>query len=191
MVVRGDIHANYLIFFSLLSGHLLTFILTIKYIPCFPQQGALLLHPKRNYVWYTYIQTHITTRPFSLLWPHSHGIANHFPLGHPSFHYSSPNTLNSGVLNGCVTKKARNHCLLNLQSPPDLSHALASLARYRKSLPDRSPILSLLQPSTLNSEVLNGCVTEKVAKSILLSLSIYDNSGCYKVVDCGKEHGHN
>ncbi|WZZ83886.1 hypothetical protein YC2023_104458 [Brassica napus] len=47
----------------------------------------------------------ITTRPFSVLWPHSHGIVNHFPIGHSSFHYSSSNTLNSGVLNGCVTEK--------------------------------------------------------------------------------------
>ncbi|XP_056865525.1 uncharacterized protein LOC108857439 [Raphanus sativus] len=49
----------------------------------------------------------ITTRPFSVLWPHLHGITNHFPIGHPSFHYSSPSTLNSGVLNGCVTEKGR------------------------------------------------------------------------------------
>ncbi|WZZ17652.1 hypothetical protein YC2023_110741 [Brassica napus] len=57
-----------------------------------------------------------------MLWPHSHAIANHFPIGHPSFHYSSSSTLNSGVLSGCVP--------------------------------------------------------EKVAKSIFLSLSIYHNSGC-------------
>ncbi|WZZ47570.1 hypothetical protein YC2023_043829 [Brassica napus] len=37
--------------------------------------------------------------------PHSHGIAKHFPLGHPSFHYSSSSTLNSGVLNGYMPEK--------------------------------------------------------------------------------------
>ena len=47
----------------------------------------------------------ITTRPFSVLWPHLHGIVKHFLIGYPSFHYSSPNTLNFGILNGCVTKK--------------------------------------------------------------------------------------
>ncbi|KAJ4890065.1 V-type proton ATPase proteolipid subunit [Raphanus sativus] len=47
----------------------------------------------------------ITTRPFPVLWPHSHAIANHFPIGHPSFHYSSSSTLNSGVLSGCVPEK--------------------------------------------------------------------------------------
>ncbi|WZZ08988.1 hypothetical protein YC2023_094909 [Brassica napus] len=40
-----------------------------------------------------------------MLWPHSHAIANHFPIGHPSFHYSSSSTLNSGVLSGCVPEK--------------------------------------------------------------------------------------
>ncbi|WZZ70187.1 hypothetical protein YC2023_081557 [Brassica napus] len=48
----------------------------------------------------------ITIRPFPVLWPHFHGITNHFPIGHPSFHYSSPSVLNSGVLNGCMTEKA-------------------------------------------------------------------------------------
>uniref|UniRef100_A0A0D3E9M9 3-oxoacyl-[acyl-carrier-protein] reductase n=1 Tax=Brassica oleracea var. oleracea TaxID=109376 RepID=A0A0D3E9M9_BRAOL len=38
-----------------------------------------------------------------------HGIANHFPIGHPSFHYSSPSTLNAGVLNGFVTEKLMGH----------------------------------------------------------------------------------
>ncbi|WZZ21290.1 hypothetical protein YC2023_122677 [Brassica napus] len=47
----------------------------------------------------------ITTRPFPMLWPHSHANANHFPIGHPSFHYSSSSTLNSGVLSGCVPEK--------------------------------------------------------------------------------------
>uniref|UniRef100_A0A0D3DE86 V-type proton ATPase proteolipid subunit n=2 Tax=Brassica TaxID=3705 RepID=A0A0D3DE86_BRAOL len=37
-----------------------------------------------------------------MLWPHSHAIANHFPIGHPSFHYSSSSTLNYGVLSGCA-----------------------------------------------------------------------------------------
>ena len=46
-----------------------------------------------------------TTRPFSVFWPQSHGIANHFPISHPSFHYSSSSTINSEVLNGCVTEK--------------------------------------------------------------------------------------
>ncbi|CAG7910901.1 unnamed protein product, partial [Brassica rapa] len=40
-----------------------------------------------------------------VLWPHSHAIANHFPIGHPSFYYSSSSTLNSGVLSGCAPEK--------------------------------------------------------------------------------------
>nr|VDD40354.1 unnamed protein product [Brassica oleracea] len=40
-----------------------------------------------------------------MLWPHSHAIANHFPIGHPSFHYSSSSTLNSGVFSGCAPEK--------------------------------------------------------------------------------------
>ncbi|CAG7885750.1 unnamed protein product, partial [Brassica rapa] len=40
-----------------------------------------------------------------VLWPHSHAITNHFPIGHPSFHYSRSSTLNSGVLSGCVPEK--------------------------------------------------------------------------------------
>ncbi|CAN6980925.1 unnamed protein product, partial [Brassica rapa subsp. trilocularis] len=40
-----------------------------------------------------------------MLWPHSYAIANHFPIGHPSFHYSSSSTLNSGVLSRCVPEK--------------------------------------------------------------------------------------
>ncbi|WZY72353.1 hypothetical protein YC2023_004593 [Brassica napus] len=47
----------------------------------------------------------ITTRPFPMLWLHSHAIANHFPIGHPFFHYSSSSTLNSRVLSGCVPEK--------------------------------------------------------------------------------------
>ncbi|WZY86725.1 hypothetical protein YC2023_033109 [Brassica napus] len=43
-----------------------------------------------------------------MLWPHSHAIANHFPIGHPSFHYSSSSTFNSGVLSGCVPEKTDN-----------------------------------------------------------------------------------
>uniref|UniRef100_A0A0D3AVJ1 Uncharacterized protein n=1 Tax=Brassica oleracea var. oleracea TaxID=109376 RepID=A0A0D3AVJ1_BRAOL len=43
-----------------------------------------------------------------MLWPHSHAIANHFPIGHPSFHYSSSSTLNSSVLSGCAPEKI-NH----------------------------------------------------------------------------------
>uniref|UniRef100_A0A0D3C8B3 Glycosyl hydrolase family 63 C-terminal domain-containing protein n=1 Tax=Brassica oleracea var. oleracea TaxID=109376 RepID=A0A0D3C8B3_BRAOL len=47
----------------------------------------------------------ITTRPFPVLWPHSHAIANHFTIGHSSFHYSSSSTLNSRVLSGCAPEK--------------------------------------------------------------------------------------
>ncbi|WZZ04169.1 hypothetical protein YC2023_090090 [Brassica napus] len=57
----------------------------------------------------------ITTRPFPMLWPHSHAIANHFPIGHPSFHYSSSSTLNSGVLSGCVPEKASSQSLSKLE----------------------------------------------------------------------------
>ncbi|KAJ4884447.1 hypothetical protein Rs2_34540 [Raphanus sativus] len=53
----------------------------------------------------------ITTRPFPVLWPHLHAIANHFPIGHPSFHYSSLSTLNSGVLSGCVPEKKRGRMM--------------------------------------------------------------------------------
>ncbi|WZZ59036.1 hypothetical protein YC2023_059143 [Brassica napus] len=40
-----------------------------------------------------------------MLWPHSHPIANHFPIGHTYFHYSSSSTLNSRVLSGCAPEK--------------------------------------------------------------------------------------
>ncbi|CAF2015247.1 unnamed protein product, partial [Brassica napus] len=32
-------------------------------------------------------------------------IANHFPIGYPSFHYSSSSTLNSEVLSECAPEK--------------------------------------------------------------------------------------
>ena len=35
--------------------------------------------------------------PYFVLWPHTHAITNHFPIGHPSFH--------SGVLSGCAPEK--------------------------------------------------------------------------------------
>ena len=47
----------------------------------------------------------ITTWHFPVFWPHSHAIVNHFSIGHLSFHYSSSNTINSEVLNGCVPEK--------------------------------------------------------------------------------------
>ncbi|KAJ4890066.1 Uncharacterized protein Rs2_29814 [Raphanus sativus] len=59
----------------------------------------------------------ITTRPFPVLWPHSHAIANHFPIGHPSFHYSSSSTLNSGVLSECVPEKDLNFPPVSNKSP--------------------------------------------------------------------------
>ncbi|CAF2106289.1 unnamed protein product [Brassica napus] len=37
--------------------------------------------------------------------PHSHAIANYFPIDHPSFHYSSSSTLNSRVLSRCAPEK--------------------------------------------------------------------------------------
>ena len=50
----------------------------------------------------------ITTWHFPVLWSHSHAIANHFPIGHPSFHYFSSSTLNSGVLLGCAPEKGKS-----------------------------------------------------------------------------------
>ncbi|CAA7029342.1 unnamed protein product [Microthlaspi erraticum] len=38
----------------------------------------------------------INSRHFSVFWPHSHGLGNHFMGGHPSFHYSSLSTINYG-----------------------------------------------------------------------------------------------
>ncbi|KAJ4907329.1 hypothetical protein Rs2_10987 [Raphanus sativus] len=96
----------------------------------------------------------ITTRPFPVLWPHLHGIANHFPIGHPSFHYSSPSTLNSGVLNGCVTEKEK--ALLQLQryasdvrkgSIPD--EKLRFGAAWRHPPPSEDPSVLLSDPSGL------------------------------------------
>ncbi|CAF2039836.1 unnamed protein product [Brassica napus] len=59
-----------------------------------------------------------------MLWPHSHAIANHFPIGHPSFHYSSSSTLNSGVLSGCVPEKKKStECDLPLSNPRVLSRS--------------------------------------------------------------------
>lgn len=46
--------------------------------------------------------------------------------------------------------------------------ALASLARYLKSLLIAHPSFYYSSSTTLNSKVLNGCVPEKVTKSILL-----------------------
>uniref|UniRef100_A0A0D3E0U6 Uncharacterized protein n=1 Tax=Brassica oleracea var. oleracea TaxID=109376 RepID=A0A0D3E0U6_BRAOL len=66
-----------------------------------PTVGPLIFQSSES----LFIDHAITTRSFSMLWPHLYGIANHFPIGYPSFHYSSPNTLNSGVLNGCMMKK--------------------------------------------------------------------------------------
>ena len=40
-----------------------------------------------------------------------HGIRYYISIGHPSFHYSSASTLNSEVLNGCVTEN--NEILIN------------------------------------------------------------------------------
>ncbi|WZZ89606.1 hypothetical protein YC2023_118185 [Brassica napus] len=65
-----------------------------------PTVGALMFHGSKS----LFTDHAITTRPFPVFWSHSHGIANHFPI-HPSFHYSNSSTLNSGVLNGCVTEK--------------------------------------------------------------------------------------
>ncbi|KAJ4873965.1 Uncharacterized protein Rs2_44264 [Raphanus sativus] len=76
----------------------------------------------------------ITTRPSPVLWPHLHGIANHFPIGHPSFHYSSPSTLNSGVLNGCVTEKLSvAHGYHFLTSLREIKEILRLVKKYRQS----------------------------------------------------------
>ncbi|CAN6971813.1 unnamed protein product [Brassica rapa subsp. trilocularis] len=53
---------------------------------------------------------------FPVLWPHSHGIANHFPAGHSSFNYFSSSTLNFGVLNGCVTEKVTHPSITPAQA---------------------------------------------------------------------------
>ncbi|WZY68806.1 hypothetical protein YC2023_001046 [Brassica napus] len=72
----------------------------------------------------------ITTRPFPVLWPHSHAIANHFPIGHPSFHYSSSSTLNSGVLSGCAPEK---NATSSLRPPTGLKTPLRSELRWLTS----------------------------------------------------------
>ncbi|WZZ84044.1 hypothetical protein YC2023_104616 [Brassica napus] len=69
--------------------------------PSHPTVGPLISEGSKS----LFTDSAITIRPFSLLWPHSHAIANHFPIGHPSFHYSSSSTLNSGVLSGCAPEK--------------------------------------------------------------------------------------
>ncbi|CAA7025603.1 unnamed protein product [Microthlaspi erraticum] len=68
--------------------------------PC-PTVGALFLGGSEN----VFTIPAIITRPFPVFFPNSHGFAEDFPKGHPSFHYSSPSTLNSGVLYGPLTEK--------------------------------------------------------------------------------------
>ncbi|WZZ25218.1 hypothetical protein YC2023_008619 [Brassica napus] len=48
-----------------------------------------------------------------MFWPHSHAIANHFSIVHPSFHYSSSSMLNSGVLSECAPEKVNQLCQIN------------------------------------------------------------------------------
>ena len=47
----------------------------------------------------------ITTWSFPMLYPYSHGSDNHFRVGHSSWNYSNPSTLNFGVLSGLLTEK--------------------------------------------------------------------------------------
>ena len=63
-----------------------------------PMVGALIFQGPKD----LFTDPEINTRPFSVLWPHSHDIANHLPIDHPSLHYSCSSTLNLGILNGCV-----------------------------------------------------------------------------------------
>ncbi|CAN7056713.1 unnamed protein product [Brassica oleracea var. botrytis] len=58
-----------------------------------------------------------------MLWPHSHAIANHFPIGHPSLHYSSSSTLNSGVLSGYAPEKTKEQVNTPQDLPPRLLFA--------------------------------------------------------------------
>lgn len=55
----------------------------------------------------------------------------------------------------------RNHCLLIMQSPHDLFRILISL-QDREPLPVDHICFYYFRSNTLNSRVLNGCVTEKV-----------------------------
>ncbi|CAA7054811.1 unnamed protein product [Microthlaspi erraticum] len=68
--------------------------------PC-PTAGPLFLRGSND----LFTIPAINTRPFPVFWPHSHGFGNHFPKGHPSFNYSSPSTLNSGVTYRPLTEK--------------------------------------------------------------------------------------
>ncbi|CAA7030415.1 unnamed protein product [Microthlaspi erraticum] len=106
----------------------------------------------------------------------------HFPEGHPSFNYSSPSTLNSGVTYRPLTEKAplgpwasplSTAGPLFLRGSNDLFTIPAINTRpfpvfwphshgFGNHFPKRSPILQLLHPSTLNSGVTYRPLTEKV-----------------------------
>ena len=81
-----------------LMDHPCPFIRSV--IPFYLTSGALIFQGSKD----LFTDHAITIWSFPVLWPHLQGIANHFPIDHTSFHYSSSITLNSGVLNGYVTE---------------------------------------------------------------------------------------
>ncbi|WZY89707.1 hypothetical protein YC2023_046442 [Brassica napus] len=128
----------------------------------------------------------ITTRPFPVLWPHSHAIANHFPIGHPSFHYSSSSTLNSGVLSGCAPEKVKSVTHLDLsytsiEMIPDcikclhgLQHLYLAGCRKLRSLPEL--------PISLMTVLAEGCESLVAVSCFLDTPNAQLNlSSCFKL----------
>ncbi|WZZ49253.1 hypothetical protein YC2023_049360 [Brassica napus] len=147
-----------------------------------PAIGSLIFQGSKS----LFTELAITTRHFPVLWPYSHTIANHFPIGHSSFHYSSSSTLNFGVLNGCVTEKDVTIHLLSknatysLRPTTCLKTPLRSELRWLTSSDTTChPSFHYSSSSTLNSRVLNGCVTENCEcdthykKTSAISLLLY------------------
>ena len=63
----------------------------------------------------------ITTQLFLVFWPHSHSIANYFPIGYPSFHYSS---LSFGILNSQINLFKHFHISQEYISQVEMLHIL-------------------------------------------------------------------
>ena len=102
LTVNGVIHARSLG----LMGHPRPFFWSVDLIRLF-QRSVLNFQRSESLVLLT-LQSPpdaITIQFFSVLWPHLHDITNHVLICHIFFHYSSPNTLNYEVLNGCINEK--------------------------------------------------------------------------------------
>ncbi|WZZ00259.1 hypothetical protein YC2023_072587 [Brassica napus] len=106
----------------------------------------------------------ITTRAFPMLWPHSYAIANHFPIGHPSFHYSSSSTLNSGVLSGCAPEKTLSKDFKEVQTTsrksrrlpgsPDDFQEVQTTSRKSRRLPESPDDFQEVQTTSRKSRRL-------------------------------------